>query len=347
MSRQITYCEALNEALTQEMEKDDRVVVYGIGVPDHKRIFGSTVGLEKFGSSRFFDTPLSEDALMGMGIGMAMNGLRPIYIHIRIDFLLLAINQLVNIASTVSSYSGGKLSVPLVIRAAIGRGWGQGCQHSKTVQSIFGHIPGIKVVMPVTSYDAKGMLISAIRDNNPVVFMEHRWLYWQQGDVPEESYEVPLGIPRVAREGKDITIVATSWMVVEALHAARILKETSNIEVEVIDVRSINPLDSSIIINSVNKTRRAVIADNDWIYCGFSAELASIIYTNCFGRLDCPIERIGFADIPCPTARHLENIFYPNAEVIVRTVEKMLNIKPTDLSNELFFSHENKFKGPF
>ena len=347
MSREITYCQALNEAMMQEMEIDPSVFVYGIGVPDHKRIFGSTNDiLEKFGPDRCFDTPLSEDGLAGFGLGAAINGLKPIYIHIRIDFLLLAINQLINMVSSYRYISGGKLNVPFVIRAIAGRGWGQGCQHSKTVHSIFAHIPGLKVVMPTTPKDAKGLLISSIRDNNPIVFIEHRWLYWQKGEVPKEVFTIPIGKSNVLRKGKDITIVATSWMNVEALKAAEILSK-HGIDVEIIDPRTISPLDDSDIIKSVNKTGYCIVADNDWLYCGFSAEVAARVSEKCFGKLKYPVQRIGFAETPCPTVRHLENEFYCNAIDIIHKVEEIFKLKPFNLDGEEFYSHEKKFKGPF
>lgn len=345
--RELTYCEALNEAIYQEMERDPTVFVYGIGAPDHKKIFGSTKNLlEKFGPERCLDVPLSEDALMGLGIGAALNGLKPIYVHIRVDFLLLAMNQLINMAPIISYCSSGRLSVPLVIRAIIGRGWGQGCQHSKSLQSVFAHIPGIKVIMPTTPYDAKGMMIAAIRDPNPVLILEHRWLYWQKAEVPEFSYEIPIGTSMVRREGKDITLFSVSWMVVEAIHAAEIMKR-HGISVEIIDACSLTPFDESVVTKSVRKTGKCLIADNDWVHCGFGAEVASRIYQECFGQLSIPIERVGFTFTPCPTARHLENVFYPNAESLVRVMEKMFHLEPMDLSSEVFYSHENPFKGPF
>lgn len=346
-NRKITYCQALNEATFQEMERDQDVFVYGIGVPDHKKIFGSTEGLvEKFGKERCFDTPLSEDAMMGFGLGAAINGLKPINVHIRMDFLLLAMNQISNMVSSMRYGSGGKFKVPLVIRVIVGRGWGQGFQHSKSMQSIFAHIPGLKVVMPTTPRDAKGLLISAIRDNNPIIFIEHRWLYWQEGEVPEEEFTIPFGKANILRRGKDLTIVATSWMNVEALKAAEIL-EKRGVDIEVVDPRTIVPLDEKTIIESVEKTGRCIVADNDWVFCGFSAEMAAIISEKCFGKLKYPVQRIGFAPIPCPTARHLENEFYPNAVKIIRMVEKILKLSPTDLSKEEFYSHEKRFKGPF
>lgn len=242
MNRIITYEKALNEAIRQEMARDDKVFVYGLDVADHKRIFGTTAGLvEEFGPERCFSTPLSEDALIGFGIGAAATGLRLINIHIRVEFSLLTINQLINIGSSLRYGSNGKLSVPLVIIAIIGRGWGQGFQHSKSLQSIFAHIPGLKVIMPSTPYDIKGMMISAIRDNNIVVCLLHRWLYWIEGNVPEESYTIPIGQSRILREGKNITVVATSWMNVEAYDAANVL-EKRDVSVEIIDPRTISPL---------------------------------------------------------------------------------------------------------
>jgi pyruvate dehydrogenase E1 component beta subunit len=343
----ITYCEALNQAMIQEMERDSRVFVYGIGVPDHKKIFGSTVNiLEKFGPERCFDTPIAEDSMTGLGLGAAINGLRPIHVHIRVDFLLLAMNQLANIVSSFCYGAGGKVGVPLVIRAIVGRGWGQGFQHSKCMHATFAHVPGLKVVCPTTPSDAKGLMTAAIRDNNPVLLFEHRWLYWQKGEVPEDEYEIPIGKGSIVRKGKDITVVATSWMNVEALHAAEILAG-NGVEVEIVDPRTITPLDEQIIVDSVNRTGHCLVADNDWVFCGFSSEVAAVVSEKCFGSLKAPVRRIGFAHTPCPTARHLENEFYPNAKKIVRQVENVLGLGETDLSNEVFYSHEKRFKGPF
>ena len=346
--RKITYCEAINEAIIQEMERDPSVFVYGLGVPDHKRIFCTTKDiLEKFGPNRCFDTPLSEDAMTGFGLGAAINGLKPIHIHIRVDFLLLAMNQLANIVSSYIYASCGRAKVQFVIRAIIGRGWGQGYQHSKSMQSIFAHIPGLKVVMPTTPKDAKGLLVSAIRDDNPVLFIEHQWLYLAADEVPKKPYTIPIGIPCVLRHGRDMTIVATSWMNVEALKAAWILEKKHGVSIEIIDVRTLSPLEDRAIIESVNKTGRCIIADNDWVHCGYSAELAARISEKCFGRLKMPVERIGFAFTPCPTAKFLENEFYPNAFNIVRLIEKKMKLKKSDLSDQQCYSHSNRFKGPF
>lgn len=344
--RKITYCDAINEAIMQEMQRDDRVFVYGIDCDDFKKIFNTTKNIvEKFGKDRCFSTPLSEDSLLGFGLGSAINGLRPINIHIRVDFLLLALNQLINIISSFTYSSRATLSAPIVIRAIIGRGWGQGFQHSKSLFSLFAHIPGLKVIVPTTAYDAKGLLTTAIRDNNPVICFEHRWLYWQEEDVPEEFYTIPFGESRILREGNDLTIIATSWMNVEACHAADILKKVG-INIEVVDPRTLMPL-SQDMFKSVKKTKRCLIVDNDWVDYGASAEIAAQITEECFNDLKMPVKRMGFAHIPCPTARHLENKFYPNAEKIVREVENMLKLTHMDLSKEDFFSHEHKFIGPF
>jgi len=345
--RKITYCEALNEAMTQEMKRDPDVFVYGIGVSDHKRVFGSTIGLvEKFGPGRCFDTPLCEDSMTGFGLGAAINGMRPIHIHGRVDFLLLAMNQLANMVSSYRYLTGGKLNIPMVIRAIIGRGWGQGFQHSKSMYSVFAHIPGLKVVLPTTPKDAKGLLISAIRDDNPVIFVEHRWLYWQEGEVPIEPFTIRIGEANILREGKDVTVVATSWMNVEALKASEILSKRG-ISIEIVDPRTIAPFNDELIVKSVEKTGHCIAADYDWLSCGFSAEVAAKVSEKCFGKLKSPVYRIGFAPTPCPTVRHLENEFYPNAVNIIRAIEKMLGLEPTDLSNEDFYSYERKFRGPF
>jgi pyruvate dehydrogenase E1 component beta subunit len=264
----------------------------------------------------------------------------------RADFLLLAVNQLANMVSSYTYASAGKLKVPLVIRAVIGRGWGQGFQHSKSMYSIYGHMPGLKVVLPATPYDAKGMLISAIRDDNPVIVMEHRLLYDVSGEVPEEPYTVPIGQAHTLRPGGDITVVAASWMSVEAIKAAEVL-EKHGVSVEVIDPRSVSPFDSETIVASVKRTGRCIIADNDWLHCGFSAEVAAALAEHCPSELKSPVVRLGYAPAPCPCTRPLENRFYANAVDIIRAAEKMLGTNPLDLSGEEFYSYEHKFQGPF
>lgn len=347
MTRRITYCAALKEATTQEMERDPTVFVYGIGVPTHAKAFGSVAGLtEQFGPTRCMDTPISEAAMTGFGFGAAVGGLRPVHVHIRVDFLILAMNQLVNLISTYAYANRGQRGVPLTIRAIIGRGWGQGYQHSKSLHSFFTHIPGLKVVAPTRARDAKGLLTAAIRDDNPVLVLEHRWLYWAEDDVPEEPYATPIGEAAVLREGSDLTIVGTSWMNVEALKAAEILAR-HGVSVEVVDPRTLAPLDDTSIFNSVRKTRRCLVADNDWVYSGFGAEVAARVSQWCFDDLVAPVQRVGWAHTPCPTVRALENEFYPNAATIIRAVEGMLDLSPIDLDGEDLYSHERRFKGPF
>lgn len=346
MIARLTYREALALALTKEMEADPAVFVFGLDVPDHKRIYGSTAGLvERFGAERCFGTPLSEDAMTGVALGAALMGLRPVHVHIRVDFLLLAMNQIANMLSNVRYMSGGQLAVPLVIRAVIGRGWGQSAQHSKSLHGIFAHLPGLKVVLPASPQDAYSLLRAAIQDNNPVLCLEHRWLYDVEGEV-DDTLAVPLGLSAQRRRGDAVTVVATSWMTVEAMKAAEVLARRG-IELEVIDVRTAAPLDDTPILASVRRTRRCIVADYDWVFCGFSAELAARISYACFGELERPVERLGFAHVPCPTTRPLENLFYPSALTIIRAVERLLEVGPTDVSGEAFYSHEQRFKGPF
>ena len=347
MSRQITYRAAINEAIAEEMRQDPSVFLYGIDVADHTRTFGSANNLvEEFGVERVFSTPLAEDAMTGFGLGAAINGMRPIHVHMRVDFMLLAMNQLVNMVSSYHYGSGGKLKVPLVVRAVTGRGWGQAFQHSKTLQSWLAHIPGLKVVMPASPRDAKEMLVAAIRDDNPVIIIEHRWLYDVVGNVPKNIDPAPLEGSRVIKQGNDLTVVATSWMCVEALKASEVLT-ARGVHIDVIDARSIAPFDDTEVINSVNRTGKCIVADNDWVHCGFSAEVAARVHQKCFETLTAPVERIGFAHAPCPCTRPLEDEFYPGAEEIIRMVEKMLDLTETNLDNEDFYSYENKFRGPF
>ncbi len=346
MSCVMTSREAINGAIAAEMRRDPSVFVYGIDVADHKRIFGSSRGLlEEFGPDRCFSTPLSEDAMTGFGLGAALNGLRPIHVHMRVDFMMLAMNQITNMIASFS-YGAGGLKVPIVIRAIIGRGWGQSWQHSKTLHSWFAHVPGLKVVMPARARDARDMMIAAIRDDNPVICIEHRWLYDVPGEVPDEIDPDALTGCRVVRSGSDVTVVAVSWMVVEALKAADVLAERG-VSLEVVDVRSIAPYDSLTVAESVRKTGHAIVADYDWIHCGFGAEVATRIYEECRIELDSPVTRLGFAAAHCPCTRPLENAYYPNAIDIIRAVEKKLELPEADLSGEEFYSYEKKFKGPF
>jgi pyruvate dehydrogenase E1 component beta subunit len=241
--------------------------------------------------------------------------------------------------------SGGGLQLPLVIRAVIGRGWGQGAQHSKSLHGMFGHFPGIKVALPTSPQDAYSMLRAAIRDNNPVILLEHRWLYDIEGAV-DEHYLPPLTGPVVVRHGSAVTVACTSWMTIEAMKAAEVLTR-HGIELDIIDMRTVAPLDESEVVASIERTGHCIVADYDWLYAGFSAELAARLAHRCFSTLRKPVERIGFAPVPCPTTRPLENLFYPSAVHIIRTVERMLDLPELDLQGESFYSYEERFKGPF
>ena len=332
--------------MTREMEADPDVFALGVDIPDHKRTFGSGNGMvEKFGSRRYFGSPLSEAGVTGIVVGAALSGLRPIHVHARADFMLLAMNQILNVASIKSFLSNGKLKVPLVIRAMIGRSWGQGPQHSKSMHSMFAHFPGIKVVLPSDPQDAYGLLRAAIRDDDPVIFFEHRWLFDVSGPV-DENLSTPLGMCKVVQEGTDLTIVACSWMTIEAVQAARILSE-NGISAEVIDIRTVAPLDMETIAKSVKKTGTVIIADYDWTNCGTSAEISAKIVESCFTSLKAPPYRIGFAPVPCPTTRPLENLFYPSAEHIVKGAEQLLGLSEIDMSREVFNEYQNRYKGPF
>ncbi|OGH56866.1 MAG: acetoin dehydrogenase [Candidatus Lindowbacteria bacterium RIFCSPLOWO2_12_FULL_62_27] len=312
------FRQAINEALHEAMARDDRTFIMGEGVDDPKLIFGSTAGLkERFGPERVFDIPLSENGMTGVIIGAALAGMRPIMTHQRIDFTLYAMDQIANHAAKRCYASGGRQSVPITIRALVGCGWGQGPQHSQSLQSVFAHIPGLKVVMPSSAYDAKGLLISSIEDNNPVIFIEHRRLYEIEDDVPDGHYKVPLGRGVVKCEGKDVTVVAVSLMVFESIRARQALAE-AGIDAEIVDPRTIKPLDVNLILESVRKTGRLVIVDTAWKTCGFSAEIAALAAEECFGALKAPIRRVTLPDVPTPTTSALEKIYYPGALDIAR-----------------------------
>ncbi|MBC8096751.1 MAG: dehydrogenase, partial [Akkermansiaceae bacterium] len=300
--RTISFADAVHEAADQEMGRDASVIVFGLDVDDPKAILGTTRGLpQKYGADRVFGTPLSEDAMTGAAIGMALAGLRPVHVHIRMDFLMLAMNQLVNIAAKTFYMYGGQASVPLVVRSMIGRSWGQGAQHSQALHSFFMHVPGLKVVAPSTPYDAKGCLIAAIRDNNPVIYVEHRLLHYQKGPVPEASYAVLPGKARITAHGTDVTLVGISYMQIECLRAQRYL-ESIGISAEVIDPIWLSPLDLATIVESVRKTRRLVIVDNGWLACGASAEIAAGVAEQLEGTGEVRIRRMGFAPVTCPTS---------------------------------------------
>lgn len=341
---QITYAEGLCAGLREAMERDKSVFVMGIGADDHKALFGSVKGiLEQFGGERIFDTPLSEGGMTGVAIGAALAGMKPVHVHIRTDFIYLAMDQLLNIAAKWRSMFGGQMNIPIVVRAVIGRSWGQGAQHSQSLQSLFLHVPGIKVVMPTTPYDAKGMMTAAIFDPNPVLMIEHRLLYYIKGEAPDDYYEVPFGKAFIRREGRDLTLVANSYMVAESLKAAEYLAERG-IDVEIVDPVSLEPLDEQTILASVRKTGRLLVVDTSWLTCGVSAEIAALVAEKGFSFLKQAVRRMGSAGAVCPVSQTLEAEFYPNAKKIAQNVCEMMSIPFKD-ENVPELTH--KFKGPF
>ncbi|MDH3688319.1 MAG: alpha-ketoacid dehydrogenase subunit beta [Gammaproteobacteria bacterium] len=328
VTRKLKFFEALREAQDLCMAKDPAVYIMGLGVPDPKGIFGTTLGLQqKYGPKRVLDIPLSENAMTGVATGSALVGMRPIITHQRVDFALIAMEQMINQAAKWHYMFGGQSRVPLVIRMIIGRGWGQGPQHSQSLQSWFAHVPGLRVVMPATPHDAKGLLISSIEDDNPVIFMEHRWLYGMSDNVPDGLYRVQLGRARVVRQGQDVTIVATSYMVLEAIRAAEKLSE-SGIQAEVIDLRSLRPLDDATILQSVRKTGRLVMADTGWKAFGVSAEILALVTEKAFGDLKTPPRRIALPDFPAPTSPALSDHYYPRSGHIVAEILSMFGQEP-------------------
>lgn len=347
-SRILSYVDALCEGLDQALAADPDVFVFGLDVDDHKAIQGSTRGLvQKYGPERVFTTPLSEDAMTGVAIGAAMAGMRPVHVHIRMDFLMLCMNQLVNIAAKAHYMYGGQVRVPMVVRAMIGKSWGQGAQHSQGLQSLFMHVPGLKVVAPSNAHDAKGCMLQAIKDNNPVIFVEHRLLYSTEAFVPEGPFDVPFGQARRLTEGGDLTIVAISNMVLEALRAHELLSEIG-ISVEVIDPISLAPLDIDTICRSVRKTSRLLVVDSAWTSCGASAEILSAVMENLPG-VPLTARRMGFAPTTCPTSPWLEAAFYPNPSTIAQTAYSMVRDSSDWIPDpaRARMAHQQQFRGPF
>lgn len=325
--RNIAYVKALNEALHQKIAADDRVFLIGQGVTSPWYVGRTTVGLiDRFGEERIIDTPVSENGISGVAVGAALAGMRPILLFPRMDFMYYAMDQIANHAANWHYMFGGQSSVPLTIWAIINRGGEQAAQHSQALQAILAHIPGLKVVAPGTPYDAKGLLISSIEDDNPVVFIDDRWLYDTTGEVPEEMYSVPIGKGEVRHEGDDITIVASSYMLQEAMKAVESLQK-DDIAVEVINIRSLKPLHNELLLESVKKTGRMVVVDGGWRTCGIAAEISASVMEKAFGYLKAPIRRITLPDAPAPASSALEKAYYPGAEEIASAVKKLLKYK--------------------
>jgi len=351
--REITYAKAVLEATDQCMSSDPSVYIMGLGVPDPKGIFGTTSGLSaKYGPDRALDMPVAENGMTGIAIGSAIAGMRPIMTHQRVDFMLLSLDQIINNAAKWHYMFGGQMKVPIVLRLLMGRGWGQGPQHSQNLQSLFAHLPGLKVVLPTTPYDAKGLLISAIEDDNPVIYMEHRWLHGIIGHVPEKMYRIPIGKSKVVKKGRDITIITSSYMTLESMRASDILKK-DGIDAEILDLRTLRPLDEDSILNSIKKTGRLVAVDGAWRSFGVTAEILALAIEKCYGALKCAPKRIAFPDAPTPTSWALANCYYPRAVDIVNTVKAMFGMAETPDKDKDSYCNvpldvpDKSFTGPF
>lgn len=352
-TRDMTYAEAIRDATAICLKRDPKVFLIGLGVPDPKGIFGTTTKLvEEFGEDRVMDAPLSENALTGLVIGAALGGMRPILTHQRVDFALLSLEQIVNQAAKwYYMFDGKGGTVPIVIRMVIGRGWGQGPQHAQSLSSWFAHIPGLKVVAPASPADAKGMLIASVEDNNPVIYLEHRWLHGMKGPVPTGYHRAALEKCLVVKKGTDVTVVANSHMVIESLRAAEFATKSAGISAEVIDVRCLNPLDFSTIAESVRRTKHLLVADDDASHCGFAAEIIARV-TEAGLELKSPPVRITHPDCPSPSSAALAAPFYPTAKDIFAAIAKILGrgadkleqfparTRPVDVPNF-------EFPGPF
>ncbi|GAC1345492.1 MAG: alpha-ketoacid dehydrogenase subunit beta [Ktedonobacteraceae bacterium] len=321
--REITLGQAIREALAEEMRRDPRVFIMGEDVAEAGTPFKVLSGLvEEFGTSRVIDTPISEAGITGMGVGGAMTGMRPIVDIMFGDFIALALDQIVNQAAKVHYMSGGKLKVPLVVRTTMGATRRTAAQHSQSLQAWVSHVPGLKVVLPSTPYDAKGLLKTAIRDDNPVIFFEDKMMYQLKGQVPESDYTIPFGIADIKRPGSDITIVATSSMVQIALAAAELL-EKIDISAEVVDPRTTFPLDKDTLIESAKKTSRAIVMDEGYERYGVTAELAAVIAEGAFYYLDAPVKRMGAMNVPVPFSPVLEDLTVPTAASVVEIAKTL------------------------
>jgi acetoin:2,6-dichlorophenolindophenol oxidoreductase subunit beta len=350
----ITYRDALLRTMRDALEQRPGAIILGQGVDDHKGTFGSTLGLaEAFGAGRVMDVPLAEDATTGIAIGAALNGLYPIHVHIRADFALLAMNQLVNLAAKYKYMFGGRFEVPMLVRMVVGRSWGQGAQHSQSLQSLFAHIPGLVVVTPATAASVLDCYAWAIhRHRGPVIGIEHRLLYDLKFEVDEERPAHATGLgSRKVRDGRDVTIVATSIMVLEAQRAAAHLAQVSDIDCEIIDLYSPSHPDHALILDSVRKTGRLVVADTSWQAYGVAAEICRIVCEEAPSMLRAPVVTLGMQPAPCPTAKALEDLFYPNLRDLTDAIARVASGR-ADHGLAVPDEHSmadvyKRFKGPF
>ena len=348
MRKKLTFAKAINASIEAAIKKDKKVVLIGIGVDDPKGVFGTTLNIHKKYRKNVFDMPTAENAFTGIGLGLAISNFKPIIVHQRVEFSLLSIEQIFNQIAKWFYMSGGKINVPIVIRLIIGKGWGQGPQHSQSLEAIFSHIPGLKVVCPSNAKDAKGLLLSSISDPDPVIFFEHRWLHQTSSLVPKKNYLIPIGSAQILNKGDDITLVSFSYGIIECLKSLEFLNK-NKINPEIIDLRSLRPLDTKKIIKSANKTKKVLIVDNGMIKNGVSSEISAIINEECKDKII--IKRIGVVDSPIPSSPALAKFAYPNKNSIIKNVFNMLNLKKKiHLKNEKTVSSDQPdkhFTGPF
>jgi len=326
-NRNITFADAINESIYQAMSKDNNINIIGQLVDYSPGVFGTTTNLiNKFGKMRVRDFPVAESLMTSMSLGMTIEKKRIILVHHRLDFMLYSMDAITNWISLWRFKSGPKTKVPIVIRAVVGKGWGQGPQHSKSLHSWFANLPGIRVALPTNAYDAKGLMLESIFSDIPTIIIEHRALFQNKETVPKELYSIKFGKANVVKQGKDITIVSIGYMIIDCLKAAKIL-EKSNIHVEVIDIRTLNPLDIKALTKSVNKTGSLLVVDSSWLDFGASAEIISTITTKSWKNLKNKPERIAFPNSHTPMSSALEKSFYPNEKTILRKINKILKIK--------------------
>ncbi|MFW5735989.1 MAG: alpha-ketoacid dehydrogenase subunit beta [Halanaerobium sp.] len=327
--RTITVKDALKEAIIEEMDRDENVFVMGEDIAEHGGIYGVTQGLlDKYGKERIRNTPISESALIGSALGAAITGMRPIAELMYIDFTAVAMDQIVNQAAKMRYMFGGKVDVPLVIRTQGGGGRGSAAQHSQSLEAWFMHVPGLKVVMPSTPYDAKGLLKTAIRDDNPVMFIEHKMAYSFKGEVPEEEYTIPFGKADIKREGSDVTLIANSYLLPRAIEAAERIEKEEGISTEIIDPLTLVPFDEETIIKSVSKTGRLIVTHEAVKRGGFGAEIAAKIYeSDAFYYLDAPLQRVAGLEVPTPYNAKLENFAMPDTDDMAEAIRKACYVK--------------------
>ncbi len=345
MKKIISYGRSIYEALDYCLNKEKKIILMGLGVNDPKGVFNTTTNLFKKYKNKVFDMPVAENGFTGIGLGLAIMKYKVVITHQRVEFSLLSFEQIVNQIAKWFFMSSGKVNVPIVIRLIIGKGWGQGPQHSQSLESIFAHIPGLKVVAPSNAFDAKGMMISAIQDPNPVIFFEHRWLHEIKGVIPKKIFKSNLNKANIIKKGNDITIVSYSYSVIEMIKANKFL-EKLKIKAELIDLRSLKPIDIKTILKSVKKTKKILVVDNGMTTCGISAEIISLIVENLGKKIVC--KRIGVKNSPIPSSRFVAEGFYPEHDIIFKEVLKILKIKNKLKLKKLFTDVPDKqFRGPF